>query len=228
MQWTRRLWAMALASLSAIPPTLGRTEALAIIAQADRASLGAQAASVGSSLYDGEKISTDDSGILQLRSGPVQFNLLGGSVATVRGNADVETQTFTAELAKGTAVMTSPAGAKSEICALGASIRAAQGGPLTVQVSVTGPKELRIYVRRGAALLMYHGETATIAEGSSYTVALDPPNDPPNNGSSPNSDLKPGAKRINRLLLIATAATAAAIIIPVTHTHGQIVSPDRP
>ena len=220
MQWTRRLLAMALAFLLAGPPGLGRSEALGIIVQADRASLGAHAASVGSSLYDGERVSTDDGGALQLRSGPVQFNLLGESIATVRGNADVETQAFTAELAKGTAVMTSPAGAKSEICALGVCIRAAQGGPLTVQVSVTGPKQLKIYARRGNALLSYKGENATITEGSSYLVVLDPPDD----GAAPN----PGGKHRKAFLLIAIPGIAAAIIITATHRHGQIESPDRP
>ena len=224
MQWTRRLLAMALASLSAVPPTFGRTEALGIIVQANRANLGEQPVSEGSSVFDGEKISTDDGGTLQLRSGPAQFNLWSDSSAIVQGSADVETQTFTAELAKGAAVLFLPAGAKGEICFRGACIRAAQGGPLTVQVRVTGPKELRIYVRRGTALLTYHGETSTIAEGTSSIVVLDPPDD----GSSP----APGAggrdKRKKAFLLIAIPATAAAIIISTSHRHGQVVSPDRP
>jgi hypothetical protein len=94
------------------------------------------------------------------------------------------------------------------------------------QVSVIGPKELHIYARRGAVLFSYRGESKTIAEGESYEVILDPPED----GSE---DKQPAQKRRRppkAFLLVAGGAGAAAAVVIVheKHEHKEIESPDRP
>jgi hypothetical protein len=55
-----------------------------------------------------------------------------------------------------------------------ARIRSTAAGRTMTQVSIIGPKELRICARRGAILFSYRGESQTIAERENYKVFLDP------------------------------------------------------
>jgi hypothetical protein len=223
MQGTRRLLAVAVVSLLVVPDGEARPAALGIVVQANLASLGTHAVSEGSSVYAGEQLSTGEGGSLQLRSGAVRFQLMGESSATVRGNADVETQAFSAELAKGEAILSVASGAAGEICARGACVRGGGAGPVTVRVRVMGPKELRICAKRGGVTLTYHGEGAAIAEGGSYVAVLDPPDDQ----KAPQQGAKGTLRRRTAFLLIAIGV-ATAIAVPLIMKGSAYESPDRP
>ena len=92
-------------------------------------------------------------------------------------------------------------------------------------MSVTGPKELRIYAQRGPLQFSYRGETETIAEGAAYRVILDPPEDDPKKKVAPKASRKGKA-----FLFLATGggAAAAPVILYENHGHKKMESPDRP
>ncbi len=113
-----------------------------------------------------------------------------------------------------------------EIEAQEAHIRPVGNGRTVAQVSVIGPRELRIYARRGAVLFSYRGESKTIAEGESYQVILDPEED-----GSEKRQSRPNAGRPPKAFLLVAGgagAAAAAVILYEKHEHKQMESPDRP
>jgi hypothetical protein len=87
-------------------------------------------------------------------------------------------------------------------------------------MSVLGPLVLTVFARRGSVTLTYHDESETIAEGRSYRVVLDPPNE----GTIADRSAKRPGKRSKAFLLIAIAAT----VITIPFLREQFESPDRP
>jgi hypothetical protein len=69
MAGTQRLLAMAMVSLLVGVPVYSTPDVLGIIVGSNRASLGAHSASEGTSVYDGDRLSTEVGGALRLRSG---------------------------------------------------------------------------------------------------------------------------------------------------------------
>jgi len=137
-----------------------------------------------------------------------------------------------ADLAGGSLVFSSALASAMEIRAREARIRAAGNVPTVAQISVVGPKELRVTARRGALEVTYRDETERIPEGASYRVLLDPsPIDIPyaangrGPGSWPATPPKRSGKTGKGLLLIAAGA-AASITIWVMHEAWE--SPDSP
>jgi hypothetical protein len=130
-----------------------------------------------------------------------------------------------AELSRGTLVFRAGQAAVLEIAALQALIRWAGDAGTTGQVSIIGPKELRIRARRGSLQFSYRGETQAIAEGESYRVILNPPEDDPKKKEG----VKP-VRRRNAFLFIAIAGGGggAAAIILENQSHKKMESPDRP
>jgi hypothetical protein len=90
-----------------------------------------------------------------------------------------ETPDAEAALVEGTLGFSTVRTGELEIQERKAHIRSAGAGRTAAQVSVIGPKELHIYVRPGVALFSHRGESKTIAEGESYEVISDPPEDGP-------------------------------------------------
>ena len=75
----------ALVSISLlITPVLGApSSSLGTIVYADRAHMGAAAASAGATVFGGDRLSTEQSGSIQVRAGAARFLLSGASSATL-------------------------------------------------------------------------------------------------------------------------------------------------
>jgi len=119
-----------------------------------------------------------------------------------------------------------------EIRAREARIRAAGNVPTIAQISVVGPKELRVTARRGALELTYRDETERIPEGASYRVLLNPsPDDipPAINGRGPGSwpakPPHPSGKTGKGFFLIVAGGTGLATAWAL---HEAWESPDSP
>jgi len=203
----------------------GPPEVLGVVVLADRARLNNAAVSEGATVYDGDNFSTEEGGALRLRCNAAMLELAEKSVALVHhaggGSQGLQAQ---AELLQGTLVFSVAQAAELEIEARAAHIRPAANGRTAALVSVIGPKELHIYARRGAVLFSYRGESATITEGESFEVILDPSED----GSGKKQTTPPAHRRSKAFLLIAAGAAAAAVLVYKNHEHKDMESPDRP
>lgn len=223
-----RSLAIALACLLVGIPLPGATAPLGIVTQSSKGHLSTSDASAGATIYDGDRLLTDAGGVLRLRIGASWLYLPGQSDVTLHG----ATTGALADLSGGSLVFSSALASAMEIRAREARIRAAGNVPTVAQITVVGPKELRVTARRGALELTYRDETERIPEGASYRVLLDPsPDDIPpaingrGPGSWPGTPPKHAGKVDRKLLLVAAAAGAWVTAWAI---HEKVESPDEP
>jgi len=209
---------LAWSSVPASPAVLG------VVAGAERAHLNSAAVSEGATIYDGDHFSTEPGGVLLLRGDATALDLAEESDVIVRSGAN-GVQNMVAELGRGTLVFRTTRAAALEIALLEALIRSLENARTIGQVTIIGPKELRIYARRGSLQFSYREETRTIAEGESYRVILDPPEDNPGK----NEAVKGGRLRKPFLFAaIGRGAAGAAAVFFENQKHKKMESPDRP
>ena len=200
--------------------SLARPTVLGVVVEANRAHLNTTAVTAGATVYDGDQYITETRGTLSLQGGTTMLRLGGESMVTVRSKANGAPGTE-AEVGKGT-VWFSARGSTIEIVTLGARIRPIADTRAIAQVSVAGPKELRIRARLGSLQFSYRGETETISEGNCYRVILDPPrSDPKENGPQPPNRWPKGFK-------VVIIAEAAAVVGLGIYELREPESPDRP
>jgi hypothetical protein len=220
----RNCLALEMATLLAWNPGPARPMVLGVVVEAVRVHVNASAVSVGATVYDGDRFSTEKGGLLLLRGDATMLQLAEESVVTVRSRTN-GAQGTEAELDKGTLAFSTSRADALEIAALGARIRPTTSARTVAQVSVTGAKELGVYARLGSLQFSYREETETIAEGASYRVILDPAEDDPQKKGA----AKAGRQRKAFLLLaIGAGVAAAATIMYEHHGHKPMESPDRP
>ena len=145
--------------------SVARPAVLGVVVEAKRVHVNSVAVTAGATVYDGDGFSTEAGGALLLRGDAAMLQLSAESAVIVRnkGNGAPGTE---AELSKGTLTFSAARGSALGMVTLGARICPVGDARTVAQVSVTGPKELKIYVRRGSIQFSYRGETETITEGS--------------------------------------------------------------
>lgn len=205
---------LTLSSLPARPSVLG------VVLAAKHARLNSTTVTVGATVYDGDRFSTETGGMLRLRSGTAGLELAEASVIHVQ-NPPNGVQGTEVELDKGTLVFRSERVASVDVVAREASIRPIADTRTIAQITITGPKELVIRARRGALQFSYRGETETLAEGKSYRVILDPPNNGPKEEPVPATKLPKGFK------IVILGEVAAVVALGIYELREQ-ESPDRP
>jgi hypothetical protein len=209
-------------------PLPGATPPLGIVTQSTKGHLSTADASAGATIYDGDRLSTDAGGTLRLRTGSSSMYLAAQTSLTLHRAASGAL----ADLAGGSVVFSSAQTSAMEVHARDARIRATDNVPTVAQISVVGPKELRVTARRGALEVTYRDETERIPEGASYRVLLDPSPvelPPAANGRGPGSwPATPPQKagKTGKGLLLIAAGTATAITVWVMHEAWE--SPDTP
>jgi hypothetical protein len=227
MAGTQRLLAAAMAFLSAGIPGSGKLDAVGVVVEANHASLGANAASEGTTIYDGDRVSTDEEGSLGLRIGQAVLHLADRSAAVMHDSSGNGARQFGVELLSGTAVLSVAAASDGEIVACGASIRPVSQARGVVRVQIAGAHELVVYAQRGAAQISYRGETETIAEGKTFRVRLNASDD----GGQGSAIAKKPAHSGKMLVMVAIglgAATAVGVALAVSGKQGAVESPDHP
>ena len=193
--------------------------ALGTVTQASGAHFNAATVSAGATIYDGDGLSTDANGALQFHSPASLVYLPGASAVTLHSLAN-GTQV---QLRNGALVFSVARAAAMEILADEALIRPVADGPTIAQVTLIGPKELQVRARRGTLWFSYRNEAATIPEGASYSILLDPPEA----SSMPQTQRGPvKAGHENRFFKIISVTTVA--LITVWAVHEAFESPDRP
>jgi len=181
--------AISLANMPAATPM----HPLGIVTEANEATLSNSSVSAGATLCDGDRLSTEPDGALRLRSAAAMIYLSGSSDVILRSMPENEKSTE-AELTSGTLIFSTRQAAAIEVRADDAFIRPAADGATVGQIIIAGPKKLYVYARRGSLIFLYHDESELIAEGESFRVPLDPPDEAPAAKLDAKSGGKPDAK----------------------------------
>jgi hypothetical protein len=219
----RPLLAAALTfTLVAMPVLAGpSTTVLGTIVTADKAHVGEGAAAVGTTVYGGDRLSTELEGTVQIRAGAARLLLLSASAADVN---DTDGSPY-AKLVRGTATFSTGNSHAFTLFASKAAIRAQSDSPTIGQVTYLNDKELLVSSKRGPLTISVDGETELIAEGTTYHVYLDPasaPQEPqgagsgapgPGGGRGNGSPLKAGR---SRFLIFAVGITGIATYFAVS------------
>ena len=147
------------------------TKPFGAVITADRAHIGEASADVGTTVYGGDRVSTDAQGSMQMRAGAARLLLLGASSAIVDDNGGAPS----ARLVSGTATFSTGNAHAFTLYASKAAIRANTDAPTIGTVIYVNEKELLVSARRGSLIVSVEDEEQVIPEGTSYRVLLDPP-----------------------------------------------------
>jgi hypothetical protein len=198
---------------------------LGIVVQANHASLGSHETSNGTTIYDGDLLSTEAGGTLQAHGEGVTLQLAEKSSAIVRNGKSAESKEFEAELVAGSVIMSVTTGTPWAVATHSARVRP-EANHGVVQVQILGKREVAIFAQRGPALLYYRDETATIPESKIYRLLLDPDDEEATSGGG----ARPGHHG-RAFVLFGVAGAGLGIPIPLArhhkHKHDD-ESPDRP
>jgi len=202
------------------PVVWAQPAAMGVVILAAGAQLGSGRVSTGATVFDGDQFQTNVDGVLRLRIGTAQVHLGGGSVVTLR-RAEYGTQAI---LLGGTMSVSAAPAAAVSIAVNGAALRTVGDRLTLAQVSILGPKEFYVVVRRGALEFSYNGESEVIPEGSMYRAVLDPPHGLPSADQAPLPARPAGRSRTRyKLYILIPIAWATEWAV-----HEVFESPNRP
>ncbi len=228
MQGLRALFAAAVVlALSSIPALAGPANPiLGTVITADKAHVGEGMAAVGTTVFGGDRISTESQGSVQVRAGAARLLLLGSSAAEVNDTEGAPS----AKLLSGTATFSTGNAHAFTLFASKAAIRAQSDAPTIGQVTYLNAKELLVTSKRGPLTITVDGETQLIADGGSYHVYLDP--DAAQNPQGAGSGSGPGGRGgsplkagRSRFLIVVVGVAAVATYFAVDEA---LESPHRP
>ncbi len=211
-------------SLLTTPVWAAPASSLGTIVYADRAHVGAARASVGSTIFIGARLTTDQSGSVQVRAGAARLLLSGASIATFSQD-DVSPA---ATLTYGSAIFSTSNSKAFALHVGSAVIRPNTNQPTIGQVTVLTPKELIVKSTRGSLSIAVEDDVREIPEGVAYRVVLDP------NASDLQGPRGAGTKGYggppikaakSKFIWYVVGATA---LITVWALHEAFESPDRP
>ncbi len=229
MARSREIVAAVLTSCLMMTPVWGGSAGvLGTVVSSNRASIGGTGAAVGTTVFAGDKLSTAESGSVQLRTGAARLQLSESSSATV----NEEGGTPEATLLRGSATF-SAANAKAFVLnASTAVIRPKSNEPTIGQVTMLSGKQLVVKCVRGALTITVGDDSRVISEGSAYRVVLDPAKSeeaqtqpPPQGAGTKGSGGPPLMAAKSKFVWYAVGAVAVATYFALDEV---LESPDRP
>ena len=231
MQGLRALLAAFLAIGLASSPacaTPNPATSLGTIITADHARVGDSSAEVGTTVFGGDRLTTDAQGSVQIRAGAARFLLQGASAAIISDTEGAPS----AKLLQGAATFSTGNAHAFTLYASRAAIRANSDAPTIGQVTYLSDKELLVTSKRGSLSVTVDGETQPIPEGSSYRVLLDTMAQGPEGaggGKDQNHDKrKSGAPlRAGRNYFVPVAIGFVALVTGLAVSEA-LESPERP
>jgi hypothetical protein len=198
---------------------------LGTIVSAERAHIGTSAASLGSTLFGGDRISTDAQGTVQVRAGAARLKLWPSSSALLMQ----ESSSPAAILTSGGAIFSTANANAFSLHALDATIKPNTNAPTIGQVMILGKNELLVKSTRGALVCSVDGEERVIGEGEAYRVELEGPSSaapgeqgPAGSGGNRYPPIRPGR---SRAIYFVAAGIAAVTVFALLEA---LESPDRP
>ena len=207
-------------------PAWSAPSSLGMVVYADRARMGAAPASVGATVFGGDRLSTEQSGSVQVRAGAARFLLSGASSATLA----MDDATPAAILTVGSATFSTANSKAFALRVASAVIRPNTDQPTIGVVTVLGPKELVVKSTRGSLTVAVEDDVRVIAEGTSYRIVLEPSDTPasaqgPRGAGGRNYGGPPIKAAKSKFIWYAIGITT---LITVWAVHEALESPDRP
>jgi hypothetical protein len=123
-----------------IPALAATAKPLGLVIQAREALLDNSSLSVGTTVYPGDTVQTDEGGTLRLKLGTTQLYLLSSSAASFSQKGNV----ILATVGRGTVGFSSTESNDVELAIPQGILRAANGQAAYGQVTITGPLEVVI------------------------------------------------------------------------------------
>lgn len=203
---------------------------LGTIITAERARIGDSPAEVGTTVFSGDRLSTDGEGSVQIRAGAARLLLQSGSTVTLNESEGAPS----AKLFLGTATFSTGNSRAFTLFASRAVIRAQSDGPTIGQVTYLNEKELLVVSKRGPLTITVDGQTEVIADGGAYRVLLDPPTtmaQGPEGAGANKNDKRRGMSgpplHAGRNYFMITAIGVTAVVTGLALSEA-LESPDRP
>lgn len=168
---TRAFVATLLSLTLLISPLLAApSSAFGTLVFANRARVGSANASVGATVFSGDRLTTDEVGSVQVRAGAARLLLASSSTATLSQDEASPAATVTA----GTATFSTANSKALVLHVASAIIRPKTDQPTVGKVMVLGPKEFVVKSVRGSLQIAVEDDVREIPEGEAYRVVLDP------------------------------------------------------
>jgi hypothetical protein len=197
---------------------------LGTVVYADRAHVGAAQASVGATVFSGDRLSTEQTGSVQVRAGAARVLLSSASSATFSQDDASPNATLTI----GSATFSTANSKAFALRVASAVIRPNSNRPTIGQVTVLNPKELIVKSTRGSLTVAVEDDERVIPEGSAYRIVLDPhaadPQGPRGAGTAGRSGSPIKAAK-SKFVWYAIAITGAVTVVAL---HEVFESASRP
>jgi hypothetical protein len=222
---SRPLIALALCGVLIAPGFAAPVSGIGTVVYADHANVGSTSASVGSTIFGGDKLFTSPNGSLQVRAGAARFLLAGSSSAILLQ----EEASAAAILTSGSATFSTANLNAFVLRVFTAVIRANSNEPTIGQVTVLARNEMIVKSTRGALACEVDGETRVINEGESFrvvigdTVATD--QGPAGASGKSGSGRSPRRAGRSKAVYYIVGGVAALTVFAL---HEALESPDRP
>jgi len=169
--FTSRIIAALLSYTLLITPVWAApSSSLGTVVYADRAHVGAAQTSVGATVFSGDRLSTEQSGSVQVRAGAARLLLSGASIATL----SQEDANPAATLTLGSATFSTANSNAFALHVASAVIRPNTNQPTVGRVTVLNAKELIVKSTRGSLRIAVDDDVREIPEGAAYRIVLDP------------------------------------------------------
>src|ERR1700674_284701 len=215
-------------TLVALPVWSAPSTTFGTVSLAQRAGIGIAPASAGTTVFGGDKLSTEQFGNIQIRAGAARLMLRESSSATI----SELTGTPSAVLLEGTAVFSTALANAFALRAITAEIRAQNDGPTIAQVSIVNSKELIVRSTRGALAITVGDETQVIPEATAYRVILDQEANTEQQGSrgagTKDFGWPPRKAGKSHFYIVYIAAIVATSVLTFTALDEVFESPEKP
>jgi hypothetical protein len=212
-------------TLLLIPVWGSPSSSIGTVVYADRAHVGAAQASVGATIFGGDRLTTEQAGGAQVRAGAARLLLSSASSATFLLDSGSPAATLTI----GSATFSTASSKAFALHVASAVIRPNTDAPTIGQVTVLSPKELVVKSTRGSLSIAVEDDVRVIPAGAAYRIVLDStdaaaPQGPRGAGTKGYGGAPIKAAK-SRFIWYAIGITA---LVTVWAFHEALESPDRP
>lgn len=161
--------ALVVGGMLYMPAMAASQKPLGLVVQSQLAHLDSADAAVGTTVYAGDALETQEGGTLRLKLGLSQLYFLSSTSATFAQNSD----TARLDMTRGAVGISSVSPDRIELETPLGIVRAEKGASAVGQVRITGPQEMTVSAYRGNLVIDRDGEEHTVEAGKSYDVTLE-------------------------------------------------------